>query len=146
GGEDYSMVIETTEAENPQTLSFQVQGAFASKPLHVWRTDVKEQFAELGVIRPREGAFAINLDARSIYSLTTTTGQRKGAAVAPPPTPFPFPYREDFESYEAGASPRYFADQAGLFEVVKRADGSSHALRQVIPQKGIEWPAHYNPA
>ncbi|PYL01125.1 MAG: galactosylceramidase [Verrucomicrobia bacterium] len=145
-GEDYSMVIETTDTENAQTLSFQVEGAFAGKPLHVWRTRANEHFAELGVIQPRQGVFSLSLDARSIYSLTTTTGQRKGQAAAPPATPFPFPYREDFESYEAGAAPRYFADQAGLFEVVKRAGTTGNALRQVIPSKGIEWPAHFNPA
>jgi len=146
GGEDYSVVIETMDAENPQTLSFQVEGVLGSKPLHVWRTNAKQQFAELGVIRPRKGVFEIGADAHSIYSLTTTTGQRKGASTAPPAKPFPFPYREDFESCEAGASPRYFADQAGIFEVVKRADGLGNALRQVIPQKGIEWPGHFNPA
>src|SRR2546422_390370 len=41
GGEDYSVVIETMDAENPQTLSFQVEGVLGSKPLHVWRTNAK---------------------------------------------------------------------------------------------------------
>ena len=145
-GEDYSTVIETMDAETPLTLYFQVEGAYGSKALHVWRTNAKEQFAELGVIQPRKGAFMISVDAHSIYSLTTTAGQRKGASLAPPAKPFPFPYREDFEGYEAGATPRYLSDQGGAFEVAIRADAKGRALRQVIPRSGVEWHTHSNPA
>src|SRR2546430_2118432 len=42
GGEDYTLVIETTDAADPQTLSFRVEGDLGRKPLHVWRTNVKE--------------------------------------------------------------------------------------------------------
>jgi hypothetical protein len=145
-GNDFSIVIETMDAENPQTLFFQVGGDFADKPLHVWRTDSKEYFAELEVIQPRKGAFTFAADERTIYSLTTTTGQGKGASTPLPAKPFLFPYREDFESYLVGATPRYFSDQSGIFEIVKRADGNGNSLRQIVPQKGIEWRAHFNPA
>jgi hypothetical protein len=32
-----------------------------------------------------------------------------------------FPYREGFESYAPGATPRYLSDHASIFEIVQRA-------------------------
>lgn len=49
------------------------------------------------------------------------------------------------EAYQPGATPRYFFDQGGIFEVVHRADGRGNALRQVVAAKGIEWHFHKDP-
>jgi len=145
-GGDYSVVIETMDADHPQKLSFRVADAWANRPLHVWRTNAREYFKEIQSILPQNGAFTMAVDTQSVYSVTTAIGQCKGGALPPPAKPFPFPYREDFEGYEAGVTPRYLSDQAGIFEVVKRTDGTGMALLQVISEKGIEWPGHFNPA
>src|SRR6185295_7081196 len=121
---------------------FEVGGGLAQDALHVWRSDAKEQFVRLADIQPSGGTFTLSADPGSIYSLTTTTGQARGSASPPPAKPFPA-LVEDFESYAIGATPRYFADQFGAFEVVERDKGK--ALRQVIPTRGIEWGGHKNP-
>ena len=138
-GKDYSLVIETTEAKVPQTLTFQMSDNMPTSGLKVWRSDDKAQFAQINSIQPEQSSFQITLEPKAIYSLTTTTGQQKGADEPPPAKPFPFPYTDDFESYVVGATPRYTSDYAGIFAVVNREDGKGKALRQVIAQKGIEW-------
>ncbi len=56
----------------------------------------------------------------------------------PAAKPFPLPYRDDFESYQAGQSPRYFSDQKGTFEVCVEP-GHGKCLKQIVPQQGILW-------
>ncbi len=143
-GHDYSVIIETSEAKVPQTLSFRLSGGLSSSTLHVWRTNHREQFQQLAEIRPQNDAWTITVDARSVYSLTTTTGQRKGGATPPPPASFPLEYHEDFAGHTLGSMPKYWSNIAGVFEVVQRSDGKGQALRQVIDRKGIEWrPIRY---
>ena len=54
---------------------------------------------QLADITPQNDAFNVTVDAQSVYSLTTTTGQRKGRATPPPPASFPLEYQEDFAGY-----------------------------------------------
>ncbi len=120
-------------------------GGLSPVPLHVWRTNEERWFERQPDIAFKDGALTIILRPGSIYSLTTTTGQEKGAARGTAAAGFPLPYVEDFDAYPPGATPRFFSDQGGIFEVVRRADGKGNALRQVAPAKGIEWPLHRNP-
>ncbi len=138
-GKDYSVIIETMDAKIPQQIEFKIAGGVPENQLYVWRTNAKEQFVRVEDIKPVNGVFAITADPESVYSLTTTSGQKKGITEPPRNDPFPVTYNDDFESYETGATARYSSEQAGIFEVVKRADGKGQALRQVVPKKGIEW-------
>jgi hypothetical protein len=95
-------------------------------------------FQKLSDITPQNGSFIITLEPDSIYSLTTTTGQGKGAATPPLASPFPFPYQDNFES-AAGQSPKYFADQDGAFEVAPCTGRQGQCLRQIIRQHPIAW-------
>src|SRR5208337_2768639 len=100
--------------------------------------NAKEQFVQQAAIRPANGSFCLTLEPESIYSLSTTTGQRKGCFDAiPAPAPFPFPYRETFDEYsspkEWGRLPRYTADIDGVFEIAARPDKQGNCLRQVVP-------------
>jgi len=134
---DWSMIVCT---DGPATLRISVSDGLKTGPLHVWYSDAKEQFVRLDDIRPSHGALTVKLAGNSIYSLTTTTGQRKGrpAQAIPAGKPFPFPYREDFELYRAGDRPRYFSDQKGTFEVCDEP-GHGKCLKQIVPQQGIMW-------
>lgn len=137
---DYSIIIETMPAKQTQTLTFQVTGNLSDSPLHVWHSNATSQFVRMNDISPEMGKFTIQAEPGSVYSLTTTTGQQKGTAPAPPPAkPFPFPYREDFESYEVGQTPRYLNQRNGVFEVINRADGQGKAMHLASQRKGIEW-------
>ncbi len=145
-GRDYSIIIETSGAKESQRLQFQLAGGLGQGRWHGWRTNGREQFVQRDDLVPGGGAGReITVEPDSVYSLTTTTGQRKGGAVAPAAGAFPAAYREDFSSYPVGATPRYWSDFSGVFEVVKRSDGQGKALRQVLPGRGIEWGPNPDP-
>ena len=141
---DYSVIVETGEAKKPQSLAFRVTGALSAGPLHVWRSSEHRQFVRQDDIPLVDGSFRVTLEPGCIYSLTTTTGQRKGKTEVPPPAEFPLPYRDDFEGYAAGKTPRYFADQSGTFEVAQRPGGGK-CLRQTVARRGIDWEAYPTP-
>ena len=136
---DYSIIIVTGSATS---YTFNLSGSLSTGVVHVWRTNSSSSFEKQTDITPSGNSFSISCQANSIYSLTTTTGQSKGTAVNPPAAAFPFPYRDNYESYSAGATPRYHADQKGTFEVV--ADASGKYLRQIVPQQGILWGSNHS--
>jgi galactosylceramidase len=144
-GGQYSIIIETMDAKTNQQVVLRRTGGLSLAPLYVWRTDEKRWFERQPDVAFQDGSQTVTLRPRSIYSLTTTTGQHKGTATPPAAAGFPLPYAENFEAYPLGATPRFFSDQAGVFEVALRADGKGKALRQVVAAKGIEWHYHLNP-
>jgi galactosylceramidase len=139
-GKDVSVVIETYGAKGPQHLALRPADSFKFNRLHQWRSNASAQFVQDQHLMAADGVFVVRVDPNAIYSLTTTTGQRKGHATNPPARPFPSPYREEFDSYRVGATPRYLSDCGGAFEVVAREDGGQ-CLRQQIHQPGIDWAA-----
>ena len=131
-GRDYSIVVETVEATAKQTVTFEVAGGLSQGVVHVWRTNERSLFERVADITPKNGTFSITLDPASIYSLTTTTGQRKGTAVSPRDTPFPLPYAEDFERTPVGQSPKYLSDQNGAFEAMPCTGRAGRCVEQVV--------------
>lgn len=149
-GDDYSIIIETKAAKEPQELKFQIGTGLSGKELCVWRSNAKEQFIQQTGIKVENGAFTLKLDPESIYSISTTTGQQKGSFDnIPVAKSFPFPYFETFEQYtspkEYGYLPRYFADIAGAFELVDRPDKQGKCIRQVVPVSTISWAPDWMP-
>ena len=144
--QDVSVVIETVEAKDAEVVRFNLRGSFAEKPLYVWKTDSLDYFVKQPeVLMPRSGSVELKVEKGCIYTLTTTTGQRKGdeKLLVPDAKPFALPYADDFETYEPDCLPRYTSDIAGVFEVAEyRGD---KVLKQVVPAKGIEWAASLNP-
>ncbi len=146
---DYSVILETKLAAAPQPIRFEVEG-LACGELCVWKSNARQQFVRQADVKPCGGAFTLELDPASIYSLSTTRGQQKGDFDAiPTPAPFPFPYYETFESYGSpalwGHLPRYTADIAGAFELAARPDGDGLCLRQVVPIPTISWAPDWLP-
>jgi galactosylceramidase len=134
---DWSLIV---CADKPVTFQVQVAGKLAKGDVHVWKSNEKIQFIEEKPLRLTNGAFTISLEGNSVYTLSTTTGQKKGAYPAPPPAAvFPLPYNDDFESYAAGVTPKYTSDQKGSFETAKRKDGKGICLKQIVPKEGILW-------
>ena len=147
---DYSVVIETKGAQASQQIHFRISGGLSDKELGVWRSNAKEQFIRQPGIKPVNGEFTVMLEPDSIYSLSTTTGQRKGSfSNIPEPKPFPFPYFETFESYSSkeiwGYLPRYTADIAGAFELTDCPDKKGECLHQVVPIRTISWAPEWLP-
>lgn len=138
---DYSIIIETMDTTANDKITFQLSKDFVNKPLCVWKSTVeKEEFVRLPDIKVKNGKISLNLDGKSLYSISTTTGQQKGSfSDIPAQKPFPFPYKTDFENDIIGQAGKYFMDQAGVFEIHNRLDGKGKCLKQVMKQKGIEW-------
>ncbi|MCX6872612.1 MAG: Ig-like domain-containing protein [Verrucomicrobia bacterium] len=134
---DWSMIVCTN---GPKNLQVQVAGKLSKGDVHVWKSNGQIQFEEQSLIHPTHNTFSVSLEGNSIYTLTTTTGQKKGAHPVPPPAgDFPLPYKDDFESYPAGVTPKYTSDQKGTIETAKRADGKGICLRQIVSKEGITW-------
>lgn len=139
---DYTILIETMDAKEGQSVTFRVTGGLSTSDLAVWRSRFgQEALLRLDDIVPRDGEFTIRLEPNAMYSLTTTRGQQKGrfATAIPADHPFPFPYRDDFQSTPIGRTPRYLSDQHGTFEVAARPDGKGKCLAQTVTQQGICW-------
>ncbi|WP_242204073.1 glycoside hydrolase family 78 protein [Aestuariivivens insulae] len=136
---NWSMIICTEEAE---LLEVNIKKGLSDEIVNVWKSDENEQFVQQDSIIPKRGKFSIKLDPKSIYSLTTTTGQQKGQYKIPKDAPFPFPYKEDYEDREVGDLPKYHSDQKGSFEIALKEDGTK-CLKQICPVEGYDWMRVY---
>jgi galactosylceramidase len=144
---EYSIIIETADTTGAQVVTFDLDSKLSGKTLHVWKTTRgKCEFEKQPDVKIRNNKFTIQLEGKSAYSITTTTGQTKGNYPIPENKSFPFPYQAGFEDGTIGQLPKYFMDQAGVFEVQPRSDGIGKCLKQVVKQQGIEWEVGQNTA
>lgn len=140
-GADYSVIIETIYATEKDTFQFTVREGLSQGKVKVWRTNRNSSFEMIQELTPTGGKYMFEAEPDSVYTLTTTNGQRKGGWTPPPEKPFPLPYRDDFEKYEAGnTTPDYFIEQNGSYETVPCAAGrKGKCLRQVVNHSPIVW-------
>jgi galactosylceramidase len=134
---DYSIVIETKGATANQNIAYNITGGLSTGTVHIWRSNASTQFEKLSDITPVNGSFTMTVEPNSIYTITTTTGQQKGAHPAPPVAqPFPFPYHENYDHYKkTGVLPYYLSDIDGIIEVVNRPDGKGKCAKEVVTKK-----------
>lgn len=146
---DYSVIIETKDAKEPQVLRFTLSGNLSCKNLCVWHSNEREQFIRLDDIITEGKEFTLTVAPNAVYSLSTTTGQQKGTYAAPESKSFPLPYYETFEQYEHpeqyGYLPRYTADIYGSFEIADRPDGQGKCMHQAVPLPAISWAPDWKP-
>ena len=140
-GADFSLISETLDALEKQTIVCRLSKGISTNKVSVWRTDATNFFEKIDEIIPTNGAFSVTLNPDCVYSLTTTTGQGKGVTRPPADKPFPFPYQDDFERYAEGTTcVNYFIEQNGAYEVVPASHGrSGKALRQVVSHSPVVW-------
>jgi hypothetical protein len=136
---DWSVILETIDAKHPQAVSFRLTGGLAATEVHIWETNNSRTFEHVADVKPVDGTLNYTFDPDSLYSLTTTTGQGKGAAQPQAAKPFPLPYADDFENTQPGHAAKYLSDQDGAFEVRKCMGRSGQCLEQVISDKPIPW-------
>ena len=154
---DYSIIAETKGAKKEQTLKVKVDKGLSKANLCVWYSDAQQQFVRLKDIHPKGGSFMLTLKPDAVYSLSTTTGQQKGAFDdVPPAKPFPIPYEDNFEQYEKPAQwgylPHYLADLIGCFELVERPDSKAQSLadtgvrciRQTVGSHTLSWAPEWH--
>jgi hypothetical protein len=143
---DYSVIIETADATASQQLTFQVTNGLSPGAVHIWHSNLKAgtYFAQ-GPDLPGGGSYQITIEPSAIYSLTTTTGQRKGNPGNPPAeTSFPFPFSNSFESEALDQPAKYFVDQEGSFEVVSCTGKPGKCMSQAVDQPPIKWGGGLN--
>ncbi len=142
---NWSVVLETIDAKQPQTVSFKLAGGLAATEVHIWETNSARTFEHVANVKLANGAFTYTFDPDSLYSLTTTTGQGKGIVQPPAAKAFPFPYGDDFEKVSLGHAPKYLSDQDGAFEVRPCAGRTGQCLEQVVTTKPIAWASTPDP-
>lgn len=148
-GGDYSLIFETKEAKQPQTITIRLPKSLSTAPLCVWTSDANEQFVRRNDIVPRGRKFTITLQPGTVYSLSTTRGQQKGGfEQIPASQPFPLPYNDDFEHYgdfaQWGYLPHYLADLLGCFELTERPEGDGTCIRQVVGAPTNSWAPEWH--
>jgi galactosylceramidase len=149
-GSNYSIIAETKGSRENQKVAFNVSGGLSAGKVCVWRSNARAQFSRQEDIVPGNGSFALTLEPDSIYSISTTSGQQKGAFESPSAAQaFPFPYFETFDHYSDpklwGYLPHYTADICGGFEIAERPDGLGKCLRQVVDTKAQSWAPEWFP-
>ena len=144
---DYSMVIETVDLSRPETLELNIAGGLSSAPVQLWSTDLRSEnkaddFTHRGMVQIKSGRYQIKIEPGHIYTVSTTTGQRKGDAQpnASAVAQLPLPYEENFETARVGGLAKYFSDVHGGFEVATASGGrSGKVYRQMVEQEPILW-------
>ena len=84
-----------------------------------------------------QGTITLTVEPEALVTISSTSGQTKGAFQdkVPPSAPFPASYTDDFDSSLAESCPRYFADQSGSFQVMPAHDREGMVVRQQAPQQ-----------
>lgn len=144
---DYSTVIETMDAARADTVQIEISGGLSQEVVHVWSTNINsndqnEHFVYVGEEQPDNGIFNLIIKPGHLYTLSTTTGQKKGTAQpsASRAELMPLPYNEDFEEAGETRLAKYFSDIHGAFEAVPcGGDRSGTCYRQVVEQNPIAW-------
>ncbi len=150
-GSDYSTVIETTTATAAQTVTVKVSGGLSAGTVHVWASNLNsagtaDYLVPQPNISPSGGSYTLTVQPGYVYTLTTTTGQGKGAATSPAQGSLALPYSDTFDSDAVDQQPRYLAQQQGAFETEPCAGGrSGQCVSQQAGVKPIEWDGDSNP-
>jgi hypothetical protein len=148
---DYSVIIETVDANASQTVSFQISNGLSTGTVYVWATNLRssnasDYFVQQSSITPSGNAYSITLQPGYVYTLSTTTGQGKGTVLGPPTAGLALPYSDSFDSYTDNQEARYFSDQNGSFEIVAAGGGrSGKVMRQMCPLAPHSWDSGSNP-
>ena len=124
-----------------QPLALTLKSGLAANRVNVWRSNAQRQFEQIATVRPKAGRVTYVVEPGSVYTFTSTTGQRKGlvprAKIAP--ASFPAPWRDDFERARFGRSPAYLSDLNGAFEIDRCADRAGFCLFQRTLVAPIPW-------
>lgn len=135
---DYSIII-VNQSESGKEFVFKLPEELPG--FNVWETGGGECFAKIARILPDKQLLHFTAEPWAIYSLTTTTGQRKGIPANPIPsgTCFSLPYTDDFSGCQPGKQPRYMLDQGGAFEVENRSGRSALCQKITEDIKPYDW-------
>ena len=150
-GRNFSVIVETVDAQNPAKATFQINRKLNQTPLHVWKSVMNKNkpgdwfLRQADVMPDNKGRFTMTFDPNCLYSVTSTDGQSKGMTTSPPRSPLQLPYKESFQNTPIGKTPKYFSDMHGTFEIAP-AKAGGQCLRQVVTMKPVCWTSDADPA
>jgi len=111
--------------------------------VHVWSTNLAANNPSDYLIHATDlagGSFTLTLQPGHVYTISTTTGQGKGTATAPPAGSLALPYSDSYDGYATGREARYLSDMQGAFEVTGcGASRAGRCVRQMTPRAPITW-------
>lgn len=148
---DFSVIVETLDAKKPLAATFEIKPGLPTGALHLWKTRINSKldadwFVQQRDIAPVGGRFTLDLEPGCVYTVSTISSAHKGTTTPPAKAMLPLPYKEDFQSYEIGRTPKYLSDQGGAFEIAPAGGGrSGKCLRQVVTTKPIFWNGRGDP-
>lgn len=151
--QDYTIIIETKGADSPQDIRVVLPKQFKAKKMCMWLSNEQDQFVRQDDAQVRSHSLKLTLQPNSVYTISTTTGQQKGAFTQiPESSPFPIPYAEDFNAYQQPAQwgylPHYMADIIGCFELVdnpcQTAGKHDLCLQQVVSEHTLSWAPEWH--
>ena len=139
-------------ATTAETATFQLSGSFAAvTQLYAWASDFSsgnpsdgDLFQSLPPIVVQAGAFSIPVKVGQLFTLSTLSTGRHGAAATPPPpsAPFPLPYADTFSSdpaYAPGKMPRFWSNINGAFELADSGTSRGLVLQLRTRGKPVLW-------
>lgn len=148
-GDEWSTIIETTSGvTKSQRVTFHVKGGhgLAGKTVHVWASDFgsgtkpSRWFTHERNIKPSHGKFTLTIKPKSVYSITTTTGQRKGSAHGPKGHSLRLPYHNELAAGPEGM-PHLLAPEDGAFQLASchGPGGTKTCTKQTAAGKPVLW-------
>jgi O-glycosyl hydrolase len=137
-GTDYSTIIETTTATAAQTVKIAVSGGLSTGTVQVWATNLgsgnsADWFVRQPSVAPSGGVYSLTLQPNYVYSITTTSGQGKGASTSPASADLSLPYSDSFGGYATGSEAKYLAQMQGDFQSQPCQGKSGNCIAQMSP-------------
>ena len=153
----FTIVIVKPAGGADETAQFTLRGpAAALTALHAVRStvtrsqnpDTAAYFLAQPDVPVAGGVFSLTLRPGDMWTLSTLSTMRKGAAPVPPPA-VPFPasnYTDDFDSCPVDQEAAYFTDMSGVWECTDSGDATRGiVMRQAVPAKPVTWVAETRP-
>ncbi|MGG1518823.1 hypothetical protein ABE504_25665 [Paenibacillus oryzisoli] len=143
------VVLNNSSAEQSYVIAGAAELAAAHDGrLALWVTTEHAHFRQGDAQLEADGSLRLTAEPYAIYTLTTTSGQRKGdeeLRIASS-TVFPLPYRDSFTAGHPGGNPAYTSDQGGAFEWEPLPEGGLVLRQQVTEaQIPIDWTYRRTP-
>ena len=154
-GSDYSTILETTTGTAAQSVNFTVTGGLCTGTIHVWATNLgssssSDWFVQQPDITPSGGVYSLSMQPDFVYSITTISGQGKGATTSPAAADLSLPYSDSLAGYPIGSSATYLAQLQGDFQSQPCFSKGGNCIMQMLNEApsvffysnmGLSWAA-----
>jgi hypothetical protein len=149
--QDWTAVIETTDATTAQTIHLSLGSDFKAGDYSVFSSnqDSKSYFENVGTFSQSGNGITVSVQPHSIVTISSLMGRAKGTDVdsTPKSSAFPLNYRDNFDEYSVGETKiGYFVPIEGAFTVQGCAAGrQGNCMVQTATPYPIRWSSSKDP-